>query len=131
MTPCEPWTGSVRPDGYGTVSLFNKNHYAHRLAYAWSHGITLSDISHMVVLHMCDNPTCVRVDHLRLGSHADNSLDMAVKGRGTGKFDAHQVAAIRDAKSRGASLTTLAVAHGVTKQCISLMCNRKTYRHVP
>lgn len=37
----------------------------------------------LYVLHRCDNPHCVRSDHLWLGTASDNSKDMAVKGRGS------------------------------------------------
>lgn len=34
-----------------------------------------------VVMHICDNPPCVRPDHLKVGSPRDNNLDMMGKGR--------------------------------------------------
>lgn len=51
---------------------------AHRFAWAAAHG----DIPDgMLVLHKCDNPPCVNVDHLFLGTHKDNVDDMDAKMR--------------------------------------------------
>ena len=33
------------------------------------------------MLHRCDNPPCINPDHLFTGTHADNMLDKAQKGR--------------------------------------------------
>ncbi len=35
----------------------------------------------MVVMHLCDNPPCIRPEHLRLGTQAENLADMRAKGR--------------------------------------------------
>lgn len=34
-----------------------------------------------VVLHKCDQPLCYRIDHLKIGTIADNNADMLAKGR--------------------------------------------------
>lgn len=36
----------------------------------------------LFVLHRCDNPSCVRSDHLFLGTNQDNVADMQAKKRG-------------------------------------------------
>jgi len=38
----------------------------------------------MIVMHLCDNPPCYRLSHLRLGTRAENQQDMVNKGRKRG-----------------------------------------------
>lgn len=76
---CWIWTG--RPDGYGygraTIGP-RRVVLAHRAAYEIAHGPLPDDVC---VLHHCDNPPCVRPDHLFRGDRGDNARDMAAKGR--------------------------------------------------
>ena len=76
---CIVWTGALFGDrGYGAFWLRGKTIGAHRAAYMFARG----DIPDgMLVRHKCDNRPCVNIDHLELGTHADNARDAVERGR--------------------------------------------------
>lgn len=62
-----------------------KRIHAHRLSYILNVG---SIPDELCVCHTCDNPLCVRPDHLWLGTKTENTADRTRKGR-TASGDAH------------------------------------------
>lgn len=76
---CWLWQGSVSPNGYGRLTVDGEVVGAHRFAFELTSGAAVPD--GFYVCHRCDNPTCVRPDHLFLGTPKDNVDDMIAKGR--------------------------------------------------
>lgn len=78
---CWNWSGPTTGlhSHYGAIWVNNSYQRAHR--YSWElHNGPIPE--GLLVCHTCDNPLCVRPDHLFLGSYADNAHDMHAKGRG-------------------------------------------------
>jgi len=78
---CWLWTGRPMTNkfGYGRAQMAPRvTVLAHRLSWIINVG-PLAD--NECVLHHCDNPPCVRPDHLFKGDRGDNIRDMCAKGR--------------------------------------------------
>jgi hypothetical protein len=76
-TRCWLWTGGTR-GGYGRFRIKGKFFSAHVRSLEMANG----PLSHgKKALHHCDNPTCVRPEHLFEGTQHENILDSAKKGR--------------------------------------------------
>lgn len=74
---CWHWLRAVTRDGYGYFH-YGRARLAHRVAYELTHGPIPEG---MQVCHQCDNPGCVRPDHLFIGTAQDNADDKVRKGR--------------------------------------------------
>ena len=130
-TGCAVWLGLCNRQGYGRVRHKGRLESIHRLAYHLTNPEVCMD--GLVVCHTCDNPTCIRIEHLFLGTHADNSADMVAKGRhATGeahpsaKLTDDQVEEIRKSYDgiRGQK-AALARTYGVSRTYIGYIINRE------
>ena len=80
ITPsgCIEWTGTRTRGGYGSIKVDGAMRRVPRVAWALAHGPIPEG---MHVLHKCDNPPCCNVEHLFLGTNADNIADRIAKRR--------------------------------------------------
>lgn len=81
VTPdgCHETTLSRTSTGYAQVKRDQVWWKAHR--YVWTEAFGPIPEG-LVVMHRCDNPPCINIEHLLLGTYQDNALDMWTKGRG-------------------------------------------------
>ena len=75
---CWLWAGWTHKQGYGSIKIAGKFKLAHRLSYAAAYG---PFPQWMDVCHKCDVAGCVNPEHLFLGTHQDNMIDRAKKGK--------------------------------------------------
>ncbi len=126
MSACIIFPGYKTSRGYGWKRLQGKRWYAHRLAWFKAHGPIPAG---MFVCHRCDNPSCVNVTHLFLGTPMENTADMMSKGRykngycGT-TLSTNSVLEIRRMRSGGATYRSLADQFGVKHAAIRRACVR-------
>jgi hypothetical protein len=79
LGPCWEWTAGKFSNGYGA---FAESHKKQRKAHRVSYALAVGDIPPgALVCHRCDNPSCVRPEHLFAGSDRDNVIDCVQKHR--------------------------------------------------
>jgi hypothetical protein len=122
VTPCHVWTASCDTRGYGQIAdedgkLVRATHVAWKI----EHG----EYPKNGALHHCDNPPCVRPDHLFDGTQKDNSADMIKKGRSprgskNSKYTTELVQQLREEfKAGGISQADLARKYGLLSGTLS------------
>jgi hypothetical protein len=148
---CWLWTANALPAGYGKFTLRVDGRQRTLLAHRFSWLLTRGEIPEgQQVLHKCDNPSCVRPDHLFLGTQQDNVDDMIKKGRriistrrntASGKWVSgaqHRCAKLQDTDviriralvASGRTQISVADEFGVSRYAVSLIVLRKRWKHL-
>jgi hypothetical protein len=129
-TKCILFEGCKIKGGYGHRRHHGRMTLAHRVAWMEHHGPIPDG---MIVMHACDTPACINIDHLRLGTQKQNVADMLAKGRRhssqgernpKAKLTTKQVAAIR---SEQGTLQQIADRYNVTNATISKIKRGRTW----
>lgn len=103
---CLVWKRARLPQGYGIFQVGRKQFQAHRVAYFIAHGfVPLGKI----VCHHCDNPSCIKPEHLFAGTYKANTQDAVSKnrmasGRRNGAYTKPEM--VRAGESNGRSVLT-------------------------
>jgi len=125
---CWEWTGGLTSQGYGSIVYGGENTVSHRVAWKLAYGKIPPK---MVILHKCDNPKCVRPEHLSMGTHQNNSDDMVAKNRSnslikTNKLTVKDIATIRNSYSWfDVTMKMLAIQYGISVATVFDIIHRK------
>lgn len=124
---CIEYQGCKKHDGYGWVTYKNKQMGAHRAAWIKANGQIPAG---MCVLHKCDNPPCVNLDHLYLGTHGKNMEDRSIRQRtNLTKLATADVISIRRLRLSGWSVKDIASRFDVTAAAIYAILSGRSRRH--
>ena len=96
---CWEWTGSRDRKGYGRIRVNDRPELVHRVSWELFNGESPAD-KH--VCHRCDNPSCVRPEHLFLGDPIINVADKMAKKRhrfGVSRGSAHGCSVLTENRS--------------------------------
>jgi hypothetical protein len=75
---CHEWNGSKNNKGYGVIWLEGKLRLAHRAAWFAAYGEWPTP--GLVVDHICENKSCMRLEHLRLLTNGENIMRAYPRG---------------------------------------------------
>lgn len=131
---CFEWPAGRNEDGYGQFSINRKTLVASRVSWVYFNGSIPEGV---LIRHRCDNPPCVRIEHLELGSPKQNTGDALDRGRwawGERNGDAHltneQVVEIVRAIREGSSQRSLASQYGVGQSTIGRISRGESWSTV-
>ena len=106
-------------------------HYLHRYLFELEFGAIPDGL---VVRHSCDNPSCVNLEHLSLGTPLDNNRDKVERGRqargshnGNAKLTECDVLRIR-ADKRDALI--VAKEYGITRTHVYYLRSKQSWNHL-
>ena len=120
---CYEWTRAKNPAGYGVMQANGKVNLVTRLVYEEHYG-KIND--GMLILHSCDNPSCVNIAHLREGTAKDNHNDMIERNRlprgsewSFSKLNENDVLAILKLSENGMKVSEIAEIYKIGKWTVS------------
>ena len=129
-TGCLVWQGSRANGGYGQITYQRRHFTTHRLSWIAHRGEIPPN---RYVCHACDNPTCIAIEHLFLGTPSENYRDMRTKRRVryNAKLTVEDVAKIKERLATGEAATAIATDFTVNAEQILKIKSGLAWRDPP
>ena len=131
---CWIWNGSSRSRGYGQCKMNGKLVGVHKVSYLINKG---SIPEGLCVLHKCDIRSCVRPEHLWLGTVAENNADKIAKGRARNLVGSeHPSSKITEAQAvmilnDPRKYQDIADEYGISIPLVSHIKTGRAWKHIP
>lgn len=130
---CWSWLGSFDRDGYPL--FWDGDNQKMMRGHQYSYELHFGPRDGKCVMHICDNPSCINPEHLRLGTQKENQADKVAKNRqakgeaqGASKLTEADVLQIRSRKSE--SYAKLSQEFCVAPSTIYRIWNNKYWQHL-
>ena len=128
---CWNWTACKDRDGYGIININGIPTRAHRYSKEIHGGL---DNNYPVVLHTCDNPSCVNPKHLENGTQNDNMKDMTSKLRHRYGSKSYRTTLTeeqaKDIKYSSATTKEMVEKYNVSKYVVYTIRSGKRWPHI-
>jgi len=132
MKDCIEFKGCKDKDGYGKLTRNGKTFRAHKYTWEQVNGPVPNGL---IVRHViCNNPPCVNVKHLALGTTQDNVNDKIKAGHqpigekhGISKLTECEVIAIKKLIEKKVMYKDIAAEYNVSPAAIGKIANGKTW----
>lgn len=129
---CWLWIGAKDRNGYGVVRIGGKNYSAHRLSWEWANNQKIPD--GMVLIHLCDEPSCVKPSHLTIGTQINNIEDRVKKNRsargqqnGKARLTEKDVKLIKKLRGRGMTESSIAELLEVSRSAVANVLHHRSW----
>jgi len=124
---CWIWTGYKDKKGYGQLCFGGKKKaIASRVSYELFKGPIDQG---KLVCHTCDVSSCVNPDHLWMGSHLENMIDMVEKERQHSKLSIIDVINIRKMWKQGCTQNKIIELFKIANGTLSNIVRGRNWRH--
>lgn len=131
---CWIWSAAKYWSGYGAFRYFNRIIPAHRASYQIHTGKIPDGF---VVMHRCDNKSCVNPAHLKIGTQMENIRDKMTKGRqlrgekhGRALLEEKDVRQIHSLRRKNMTMEKIGSIFGIGSSHVSQILSRRMWGHV-